>query len=64
MKLETCVAETPLMREPDMILPRIMLSEFIGQAAVWMDDIFGFVKLKDLSVVVFFKKKKNLKAVR
>lgn len=53
MKLERCVAETPLTREPDMISPRIMLSDFIGQAAVWMDDILGFVKLKDLSVFFF-----------
>lgn len=50
MKLERCVVEAALTREPDMILPRIMRSDFIGQAAVWMDDILGFVKLKDLSV--------------
>lgn len=34
MKLERYVAEISLTREPDMILPRIMLSDFIGQAAV------------------------------
>lgn len=53
MKLERCVAETPLTREPDMISPWVVLSDFIGQAAAWMDGILGFVKLKDLSG--FFK---------